>query len=976
MMGMALIIVTWCVMPGATNPQQRFDDAREMARSGQYLLAASLFETIDAPPALARQAVVEGAECLMAIGHVERAQALLDDHPADTGTWYRARAALETIRGDYPTAIELARQAVARDATFNRARYELGRLYELTGALDAARSTYEPFDKLLFDTLPVDPTQLHYAGLGFYRYSVIMRVPNLAERTQHVLQEVLQPACMILDLTYWPARLSIADLLRDKYSLEEALEDYRAVLDLNAHSVEAHLGIARIALQNWDFENTERRVQVCLDINPRSTEAYAILSALRMLERRFDDARLAAVAGLANNPSHLECLGLLASAYMRLGQSDEANIVLDRANAVSTRPARVHAIIGKQLSDARQFPDSEKHLLKSIEQNPSDPWPRNELAMMYMQWGREDAARDTADAAFELDQFNAQTKHTLDLLGVIEDFDTHVTEHFEIHYDGQQDSIIGHYMGDYLESIYDELTEDFEVDLTERTIIEVFPDHRQFGVRIHGKPWIHTIGACTGRVIAMDAPRHGVSGPYHYAHVLRHEFTHTVTLAATENRIPHWFTEGLAVLQEDRPRSWDWMVMLARRLQREALFPLSEIDWGFIRPRRSDDRQVAYAQKRMDVRVFDRTLRLRHHQRYARRLPCGTATQRRSPSHNEHDAGGVRHGVYFVGACNQAASWQLPLERPTDPVAAAVLTVLYPQSPRLLADRARIALEQDNAVLSEVLARRAVALDPMSAAGHRAAARAQLTLARHARSEAAQFEHLQAAREHYETLAENEPDAADAAEFLADWAQEHGNRDAAIHWATRAQYCSRPTQSDIAYWHGPRWTTTATTTRCHTSLNCHFRTNTTRTSHVRSPESTARSRSGCARSRMVPDSLWIDAYDADIHRAYAELLIQAGRPEVAVGQYRMLTILEPDEARGHADLAFALHAAGRRDEATQAVEWAVAIDPEPCAPAPRELASLEASARHGHNDLNTSMGAGSAERAIRAQCGEVRGRPV
>jgi hypothetical protein len=39
----------------------------------------------------------------------------------------------------------------------------------------------------------------------------------------------------------------------------------------------------------------------------------------------------------------------------------------------------------------------------------------------------------------------------------------------------------------------------------------------------------------------MVAPRKGevTMGPFNWATVLRHEYTHTITLAATDNRIPH-----------------------------------------------------------------------------------------------------------------------------------------------------------------------------------------------------------------------------------------------------------------------------------------------------------------------------------------------------------------------------------------------------------------------------------------------------
>ena len=119
-------------------------------------------------------------------------------------------------------------------------------------------------------------------------------------------------------------------------------------------------------------------------------------------------------------------------------------------------------------------------------------------------------------------------------------------------------------------------------------------------MRISGRGWIGTVGACTGRVIALVAPtpkeRSNPFGTHNWATVLRHEYTHTVTLAATENRIPHWFTEACAVWQQPDRRSYRAVKILVGATRANRLFPVKELDWGFIRPRRAGDRSLAYAQ--------------------------------------------------------------------------------------------------------------------------------------------------------------------------------------------------------------------------------------------------------------------------------------------------------------------------------------------------------------------------------------------
>src|SRR6185436_13057722 len=111
-------------------------------------------------------------------------------------------------------------------------------------------------------------------------------------------------------------------------------------------------------------------------------------------------------------------------------------------------------------------------------------------------------------------------------------------------------------------------------------------------------PQIHTIAAATGRCIAMETPRDGRGhlGTYDWVRVVRHEFTHTVTLARTNNRIPHWFTEAAAVYLELSPRDYPTCQLLAGALDNDRLFDMTEINTAFVRPRRQSDRQQAYAQ--------------------------------------------------------------------------------------------------------------------------------------------------------------------------------------------------------------------------------------------------------------------------------------------------------------------------------------------------------------------------------------------
>ena len=356
--------------------------------------------------------------------------------------------------------------------------------------------------------------------------------------------------------------------------------------------------MGEVALQSLGFEKVERRVELALETNPNHAPALHLQAKKLIAERRYRQAKDVCAQALAINPNDVGALSLSAAASTCLHDHRDPERMRTRVAAINPRCARWHRTLGDALSGIRQYAASEKEFRKAIELEPTEVNARTELGMMYMEWGLEDKARDALDGAWELDPFNERTKFTLELLDSLQRFATHESAHFIIRHDAERDPGLGAYIAAYLEGIYEIVTNDYDVALNQKTILEIFPTQREFAVRITGKPWIHTIGACTGRVIALASPRQSAQlmGPYDWARVLKHEFVHTVTLAATQNRIPHWFTEGLAVSQEEMSRDFAWSELLADAVRRDRLFTLESIDWGFIRPQRPDDRHLAYAQ--------------------------------------------------------------------------------------------------------------------------------------------------------------------------------------------------------------------------------------------------------------------------------------------------------------------------------------------------------------------------------------------
>ena len=93
------------------------------------------------------------------------------------------------------------------------------------------------------------------------------------------------------------------------------------------------------------------------------------------------------------------------------------------------------------------------------------------------------------------------------MLDHLKKYTTIKTEHFIIRFDAKNDKILANFLAKYLEEIYSEYADKFQYRPKGPFLIEVFKTHAMFSGRVIALPDLHTIGACTGTVVAMVSPR-------------------------------------------------------------------------------------------------------------------------------------------------------------------------------------------------------------------------------------------------------------------------------------------------------------------------------------------------------------------------------------------------------------------------------------------------------------------------------------
>ncbi len=592
------------------------DKARAQAQAGRYRMAlVTLARAKDADP---KEAAIVKAAALANLGRNEQAIETLASVKDDPRAQVLRAHVLETI-GKTDEAIAQLREHLKAHPDSIAGRYELGAALELVGDLEAAKAAYAWFtdEQRLLDKWQGktgegafdDAASVTTIARAIDRWASLTGGYQNNPALHNTLLGMFVKAYDVIDRGYGPAHVAAAAYYLSHDDKKQASEELEAALDKNPNDIEALRLLGQIALDSFNFDGADTLISQIRSIDRYSPIADLLEARNLLQQRRPFDASAPIERVLKKQPKNLEALGLLAGAYALQLEDKKAAEVLKQVEAIDPDNASAYYEVADQLASMRQYPRAAQHFKIAIDRAPTWTSPRNGLGLLYTQSGDEDDARLTLDAAHNLDPYNLATTNYLRLLDDLGKFAKAESDHFVVYYDAQADPLIPEYFGEYLESIYKDVCGEFKTEPKVKTFIEVFPTHDAFSVRTTGSPWIGTVGASTGRVIALVSPRKGkfTMGTFNWAQVLRHEFTHTVTLAATDNRIAHWMTEGLAVVQEKSPLQWPWVPMLYDAVNKKKLFTMRNLTWGFVRPKKPSDRQLAYAQSYWICTYIDQT---------------------------------------------------------------------------------------------------------------------------------------------------------------------------------------------------------------------------------------------------------------------------------------------------------------------------------------------------------------------------------
>ncbi|HEV3023347.1 MAG TPA: tetratricopeptide repeat protein, partial [Pirellulales bacterium] len=606
-------VLAWllgAVAPGcaaAGEPDGPLATARQLLLAGKYAEAEEAYPQLAADEPAAAAAGL--ARCLAAVGKLDEAASALTAavEKQPDADLHAQIAELAFERGDYAKAHSAVAAALRLEADSLPARWIQAELLRTAGRLDEADKAYQWFVDYYNDREMSSPEALRYVGLAAAQFA---RWHRLTKQFSFLVNE-LYPDALKLDKNYWPAHYETGLLFLEKYNQAEAARALKQAQKLNPNAAEVYAALAVLALQNYQLDDARRLIERSLELNPRLAAAHRARADL--LLANFEAAKAVEVleAAVPLNPVAEETLGRLAAAYAVVDgfAGDQANTrfgrLLAEIDARNPHAGEFYFALATALDTSRRFPAAARYYREAVERMPQLTAPRGALGLMYMRLGDEAEAKKLLDESFAVDPFNVRVDNSLKVLDVLDGYAIAETEHFAIKFDRGRDELLAHYAAEYLESeVYPKLVAHFGFEPEGKSLFEIFSKarntngHGWFSARMVGLPYVGTVGACAGKMVALASPN-DMPKKYNWARVLKHEFVHVLNLQQTHFNIPHWFTEALAVESEGLPRPQVWNDLLAERVPKGELLNLDTINLGFIRPKSGLDWQMAYCQAQL-----------------------------------------------------------------------------------------------------------------------------------------------------------------------------------------------------------------------------------------------------------------------------------------------------------------------------------------------------------------------------------------
>ena len=504
-----------------------------------------------------------------------------------SGTAYQMHGELHLVQGNYEAAEAQLTKARAQTDAPLMATLHLGMTYLETGRKTEAQQLFQEL---------IRGYQQGRAGTAEDLMAVALASKQMERfhEASNLLSEATQADPSLID-----AYVVWGNLFLEKYNRADAVSIFQDALNIDPAYPPALLGMAD-ALSDKRAAQSEASVRKALAINPNLIEGRLFLAGLFLTDEAYDQAVEQIQSALEVNPISPATQALLAACYHAMGNQSGYEAACQQVLDVNPGYGQLYATIADNLSRRYRFREAIGMGRKAIELDPALWSAYASLGINLSRVAEEEEGRRFLDQAFARDGFNTWTFNTLELFDSFEAYTTHTSAHFILKLHQDEDPVYGKLALDLLEEAYQTMSPRYGFEAERPILVELFPKHDDFAVRISGLPGAGALlGVCFGEVVVADSPKARPAGSFNWGQTLWHEFAHVIHLQQTRNRIPRWLAEGIAVY-EARIAKPEWDIDMeadfAIAVSHDDLLKVSDLNSGFTRPKSAGQVIMSYYQ--------------------------------------------------------------------------------------------------------------------------------------------------------------------------------------------------------------------------------------------------------------------------------------------------------------------------------------------------------------------------------------------
>lgn len=422
---------------------------------------------------------------------------------------------------------------------------------------------------------------------------------------------------MVLDKLFEPVKkaapdlrdihLATGQLALDKGDFPLAAKIFQDALKRFKEDADLQFGLAR-ALMSGSRPQALRALETALDLNPKHIPAKLLLADHLVDAEEYEEAETLLKEILAVNVRQPEAWAYRAvMAHLRNEPAKETQCRNDALRHYTNNPAVDH-LIGRKLSQKYRFAEGAAYQRRALKFDASYLPAKFQLAQDLLRLGAEEEGWKLVNDVHEADGYDVNAYNLVTLRDTTEKFVALTNAHFILRMESREAKVYGPRVLALLTRAHDTLTQKYGVKLEQQTIVEIFTEQKDFGVRTFGMPDNPGfLGVCFGRLITANSPASARGHASNWEATLWHEFCHVITLTLTKNKMPRWLSEGISVYEE-RQASPAWGQVMNPRYREmilgDELTAVGDLSGAFLTPKSPLHLQFAYYESSLVVQFI------------------------------------------------------------------------------------------------------------------------------------------------------------------------------------------------------------------------------------------------------------------------------------------------------------------------------------------------------------------------------------